>query len=168
MAPYARLAQSVERQTLNLVVVGSSPTLGVPFLIIWGYVHGSCCASVLLVRCLERSLCTADMQQKKQPAWCLAWHAHVCWCALTTYATGGIVGPTRVMHGHYAVGTLQLLMERDGPPRRSMARGADSVCINCLGSIAQWTERRSTEPEVPGSTPGRIGLSQCITGSVSS
>ena len=25
----ARLAQSVERQTLNLVVVGSSPTLGI-------------------------------------------------------------------------------------------------------------------------------------------
>lgn len=24
------------------------------------------------------------------------------------------------------------------------------------GSIAQWIERRSTEPEVPGSTPGRI------------
>ena len=36
------------------------------------------------------------------------------------------------------------------------------VCIKCLGSIAQWTERRSTEPEVPGSTPGRIGLSQCM------
>lgn len=27
----ARLAQSVEHQTLNLVVVGSSPTLGVSF-----------------------------------------------------------------------------------------------------------------------------------------
>ena len=29
-ASSARLAQSVERKTLNLVVVGSSPTVGVP------------------------------------------------------------------------------------------------------------------------------------------
>jgi hypothetical protein len=31
----ARLAQSVERQTLNLVVVGSSPTVGVVFLLLF-------------------------------------------------------------------------------------------------------------------------------------
>ena len=30
-APFARLAQSVERQALNLMVVGSSPTVGAPF-----------------------------------------------------------------------------------------------------------------------------------------
>ena len=29
-APWSRLAQLVERKTLNLVVVGSSPTVGVP------------------------------------------------------------------------------------------------------------------------------------------
>ena len=33
MHQQARLAQSVEHQTLNLVVVGSSPTLGVPFCV---------------------------------------------------------------------------------------------------------------------------------------
>lgn len=32
--PCARLAQSVERQTLNLVVVGSSPTLGARFFVL--------------------------------------------------------------------------------------------------------------------------------------
>ena len=33
VAPFpSRLAQLVERKTLNLVVVGSSPTVGVPFL----------------------------------------------------------------------------------------------------------------------------------------
>ena len=30
----ARLAQSVERKALNLVVVGSTPTVGVPFVFI--------------------------------------------------------------------------------------------------------------------------------------
>ena len=31
----SRLAQLVERKTLNLVVVGSSPTVGVLFAIFW-------------------------------------------------------------------------------------------------------------------------------------
>ena len=31
----SRLAQLVERKTLNLVVVGSSPTVGVPFCSFW-------------------------------------------------------------------------------------------------------------------------------------
>ena len=34
MSPSARLAQSVEHETLNLGVVGSSPTLGVQFCLL--------------------------------------------------------------------------------------------------------------------------------------
>ena len=33
--PMSRLAQLVERKTLNLVVVGSSPTVGVLFAVFW-------------------------------------------------------------------------------------------------------------------------------------
>ena len=33
--PMSRLAQLVERKTLNLVVVGSSPTVGVLFAFFW-------------------------------------------------------------------------------------------------------------------------------------
>ena len=33
----ARLAQSVEHETLNLRVVGSSPTLGDHYFALWGY-----------------------------------------------------------------------------------------------------------------------------------
>ena len=32
---HARLAQSVERKTLNLVVVGSSPTVGTALVLFW-------------------------------------------------------------------------------------------------------------------------------------
>ena len=35
----ARLAQSVEHETLNLRVVGSSPTLGAPFMIFFLYAN---------------------------------------------------------------------------------------------------------------------------------
>ena len=44
----ARLAQSVERKTLNLVVVGSSPTVGDYFLIRFGFVNLIFCFLVSL------------------------------------------------------------------------------------------------------------------------
>ena len=108
LAAIARLAQSVERQTLNLVVVGSSPTLGDSF-------------------------------------WCLH-QDHACTTLLVAVP---YVASTTCPDNYTAV----------KPGCTSQGRTWGIARHNCAcGSIAQWIERRSTEPEVPGSTPGRVAL----------
>ena len=52
----ARLAQSVERKALNLVVVGSSPTVGDHLLLLFCF--ATCCSLNLKLHSSQNSYCT--------------------------------------------------------------------------------------------------------------